>query len=595
MHKKKENLFPAFFATLFASGFAFFTSYGLGTLNPAVIIGLAMVLLLAFKQYGIELFSIKNKVAAIARLFFSAAFALTLSIGRQIQFQYVSANYTKTTIADGSIFYFLVFFSVFVYSFLFLQSIYLSMPKLETFFTAQNTQAFSSRKYFLFFTIFLVLCWLPYLLALYPGVVLPDSLSSVAQSMGDVPISNHHPVLFTLLVKLFVHDLPTDTINHGVFLFSIFQTLITASAISYSLCWLLKRHIHFFPVLISLCYFAFAPVFPIYALNMQKDTLFSIACFLFSLAVFDFIFQREKPTIPNQIYVIILALLTTYLRNNGIYVVIGTGLICGLIILKQKRYQAFFQVVLGYTVIAGLLIHPLMARYAIPTETAEQLGIPLQQISRTIVMDGDLSKKDKAFMNQLLPIKDYEAYSPSLADSIKWHKNFNNEFLNTHKKEFLSLWARNLPSNIKIYTDAYILETFGFWVPGTKNSYGFLDTRVNTNNYGIKQVDLIEHLTGLSGMKKIIDARDFFGSGTLLWLAIGSALLAIFKKKYRYLLLFLPGMLVFATIMIATPVAFSLRYVFVLALGLPVYILSPFLLDKREKMKTDIGDTHETI
>ena len=79
-----------------------------------------------------------------------------------------------------------------------------------------------------------------------------------------------------------------------------------------------------------------------------------------------------------------------------------------------------------------------------------------------------------------------------------------------------------------------------------------------------------------------------------MWLAIGSALLAIFKKKYRYLLLFLPGMLVFATIMIATPVAFSLRYVFVLALSLPVYILS-FLLDKREKMKTDIGDTHETI
>ncbi|MGC3333319.1 hypothetical protein ACPTFD_14800, partial [Enterococcus faecium] len=77
-----------------------------------------------------------------------------------------------------------------------------------------------------------------------------------------------------------------------------------------------------------------------------------------------------------------------------------------------------------------------------------------------------------------------------------------------------------------IYTDAYILETFGFWVPGTKNCYGFLDTRVNTNNYGMKQVVLIEHLTGLSGMKKIIDAGVFFGSGTLLWLSIGSAHLA---------------------------------------------------------------------
>ncbi len=78
-------------------------------------------------------------------------------------------------------------------------------------------------------------------------------------------------------------------------------------------------------------------------LEHAKDTLFSIACFLFSLAVFDFIFQREKPTILNQIYVIILALLTTYLRNNGIYVVTGTGLICGLIILKQKGIKHSFK------------------------------------------------------------------------------------------------------------------------------------------------------------------------------------------------------------------------------------------------------------
>ncbi|MCC9085501.1 hypothetical protein LOS25_14130 [Enterococcus faecium] len=56
----------------------------------------------------------------------------------------------------------------------------------------------------------------------------------------------------------------------------------------------------------------------------------------------------------------------------------------------------------------------------------------------------------------------------------------------------------------------------------------------------MKQVDLIEHLTGLSGMKKIIDARDFFGSGTLLWLAIGSALLAIFKKNIGIYSFFFP-------------------------------------------------------
>ncbi len=128
--------------------------------------------------------------------------------------------------------------------FLFLQSIYLSMPKLETFLLLKTHRLSLQENIFILYCLFSSV-----LASLSVGIVswsgLPDSLSSVAQSMGDVPISNHHPVLFTLLVKLFVHDLPTDTINHGVFLFSIFQTLITASAISYSLCWLLKRNKHF--------------------------------------------------------------------------------------------------------------------------------------------------------------------------------------------------------------------------------------------------------------------------------------------------------------------------------------------------------------
>lgn len=123
-----------------------FTSYGLGTLNPTVIIGLAMVLLLAFKQYGIELFSIKTKLQLLPDCF-SAAFALTLSIGRQIQFQYVSANYTKTTIADGSIFTFLFISPFLCILFIFTIDLFIN-AKTGNIFTAQNTQAFSSRKYF---------------------------------------------------------------------------------------------------------------------------------------------------------------------------------------------------------------------------------------------------------------------------------------------------------------------------------------------------------------------------------------------------------------------------------------------------------------
>lgn len=139
------------------------------------------------------------------------------------------------------VFYFLVYFSILCILLFYNRFIYQCQTGNIL---LLKTQAFSSRKYFILYCL-LVLCWLPYLLALYPGVVLPDSLSSVAQSMGDVPISNHHPVLFTLLVKLFVHDLPTDTINHGVFYFRFSNIDNSFSDKLFSLL-AVKRNIHFF-------------------------------------------------------------------------------------------------------------------------------------------------------------------------------------------------------------------------------------------------------------------------------------------------------------------------------------------------------------
>ncbi|MGX7701418.1 hypothetical protein ACWPXT_00480 [Enterococcus faecium] len=124
-------------------------------MNPTVIIGLAMVLLLAFKQYGIELFSIKNKVAAIARLFFSAAFALTLSIGRQIQFQYVSANYTKTTIADGSYFLLSCLFLHFcVFFFIFTIDLFINAKTGNIFYCSKHTGFLFKKIFFILYCLF---------------------------------------------------------------------------------------------------------------------------------------------------------------------------------------------------------------------------------------------------------------------------------------------------------------------------------------------------------------------------------------------------------------------------------------------------------
>ena len=42
-------------------------------------------------------------------------------------------------------------------------------------------------------------CWMPYLLAYWPGLVFGDTMTSIRQSVST--LNNHHPVLYTLFIK----------------------------------------------------------------------------------------------------------------------------------------------------------------------------------------------------------------------------------------------------------------------------------------------------------------------------------------------------------------------------------------------------------
>lgn len=426
-----------------------------------------------------------------------------------------------------------------------------------------------------FFCLLLLLCWSPYLLALYPGCVLPDTLSSINQALGNLPLSNHHPVFFTLFLKAFLTSFAFLGINRALFIYTLVQTSILAGSLAYFLRWLAKYGLAGRTQWLAFFYFALAPVFPIYALNIQKDTLFSVFLFLFTLKLID-VFIAPKMKKSEQVGFVITAVLTSFYRGNGLYVVVVCMLVVLVYLVKQKRGQLAAKVFIPYFVLTFLVIHPLIGKIAQPTETAESFGIPLQQVSRTVALQGKVDQSSKRYLNELLPLKEYKNYAPMLVDNIKWNSKFNNHLLQQQPKRFLAVWLRLLKPNLKIYCEAYLLNTYGFWAPFEKNNYGFLDTRVNLNNLGITQLDLVQRFTGSPLMQKVIAKRNFFGSGTLFWMLILSACLAIWQKKKILLIGYLPSLLTWLSIMVATPVAFSLRYVLILALSLPLFLSLPF-------------------
>ena len=101
------------------------------------------------------------------------------------------------------------------------------------------------------------------------------------------------------------------------------------------------------------------------------------------------------------------------------------------------------------------------------------------------------------------------------------------------------------------------------------------------NVFEIEREDIIKKYTGVS-LEDIFMKPNFIGAGTLLWLMILSGVLVISINKSKYLIVLAPSLLLVLTIFIATPVAFSLRYVFILPYALPLYVAMPFMIKNKQ-------------
>ena len=170
------------------------------------------------------------------------------------------------------------------------------------------------------------------------------------------------------------------------------------------------------------------------------------------------------------------------------------------------------------------------------------------------------------------------------------------EYISQNKRSFWKVWGALLLKNPAIYLRAYGMDTFGFWAPGVQNRYGYVDLYITENDLGLHQTDLVQKLFGRTIRPLLKKRMIWIGSGTLLWMTLGGMLLSILcregsgskisggegeKGGKGDWIIYLPTLGNVLTVLIATPVAFSLRYVYVFAIGLPLYVLLPFLREGR--------------
>lgn len=430
-------------------------------------------------------------------------------------------------------------------------------------------------------SILMIVCWIPYYLTMLPGNLGKDTFESIDMCLGRIPWTNHHPIFFTSLINIVIKLTSfTGSITFSMAVFTFLHMVVVALTLSYLSCKLCKRY----RISVAIC-FALHPVVAMFSIYISKDVLFSCAMVMLVLKLYDIV-KADDITKKDGILLGIYALLTMLLRNNGLLIV------CVLAIVMAIVYRKSLKVVLP-ALLVPIIIFMIFKKGAYaalnisPESFAESASIPLQQVGYVIVNsdnDSFADADDVAFLKELMPFDAVkENFELGYTDSYKFADEFNDEFLNSNKGQFMVVWLHMLPGHFTEYVDAYLAQTAGYWHYGETNT---LCTQGiwEDNEIGVERVDVIKNITGISLFGIIEKLMLGMRKAPLLCILTSMAmqfyfvlLLAIDYKRcgrYKRIIALLPLLILWVSIMIATPAFCLFRYTY------PMFLLWPLTIQE---------------
>lgn len=464
----------------------------------------------------------------------------------------------------------------------FLISIYDYLKNKDIFFKKIKI---SNKKIFIISFITMFLVWLIYLLTYYPGTLSSDSLIQLNMAVNNVPLSDHHPILHTLFIKFFflIGKSIFNNINAGICLVSLAQMLISCTAFSSFIVFLNKRKVNICILIGILIYYSLSPIFGFYAITMWKDVLFGVI-FLGLLMILIKLLESKKITWKQLIILMIITLLFLFFRNNALYIYIFT-IPFMIYVYKSNRKKIILNIIIVlsiFLVVKGPIFKSLNIT---KSSSAESIAIPLQQISRMITYDVELTSHEEKLINDLIPIEIIkEKYIPYSVDGIKFDENFNIEVFDEKKSEYFKLWLGLIFKNPKIAIESYLLSTVGYWNPNFENWSVY--NQIDDNDLGVymdsKLPTIFTKFLNNVSSKSIPILGMQWSIGLCFWIILFFAGFTYLKGNKKYLFIFIPIFGLWLTMMMASPVYGEFRYVYSAYTTLPLYLLLPYFKEKSE-------------
>lgn len=332
----------------------------------------------------------------------------------------------------------------------------------------------------------LILLWLPYLLAFYPGLFTYDvSYQYLQYTTGE--LNTHHPLLHTLMIGGFC-DLGRLLFGYpskGILLYSLFQMVLMALSMA-SATTLLYRHRA--PVWICVALLVIEGIMPFHTLlviSTTKDTLFAGALLYLCVLLLQAFLESEVLHKRSwRIRFVLTEMAVGMMRNNG-FICLAAILAIGAAELIRRRDGAKRLIALT---LCGMLLYGVGnagLKAAVNAESGpirEILSVPAQQLGRVYTLTDDEAKDE---------ILSYFPGAPNYASSIS--DPLKDTFTGTMADlpDLLRLWASVGLRHPIIYLDAFIALNKGFYQLDETPPWGaqYLETKFHES----KEDWLLEH------------------------------------------------------------------------------------------------------
>lgn len=303
---------------------------------------------------------------------------------------------------------------------------YFSLFKIITALTAKNMLYHTERmlskwqktQFLIMMVLVLLIFYFPLLLAFSPGNMYIDSYSQWGQAMGGIPLSDWHPVLTTLLMKLSYKLIGTPVV------YTLMQVVGSIMVLTYFSKQLLDLRLKKSYILLVVFTILFTTLLLSNMVTLYKDNLYNLSLVLVTLFLVR-IYFIEPTWLQHWSSKIIFAFNFNVVllgRHNGFYVGIAF-LVIWLFFSFDKWKDVAIIIVLTALIFMGY--HTLLnQRYAIvPGSPSEKYSMVLQHIGAVVDAGKPLTEEQNEFLDQILPRATWqEKYTPVMIDPVKFHQ-----------------------------------------------------------------------------------------------------------------------------------------------------------------------------